>query len=202
MIKKILAGLATLVIVLVLGAGIYTWDPLPNNPSAETLTADAANYEVEIIRDNWGVPHIYGQTNADTAFGVAYAHAEDDYETIQDVVAATRGVLARYKGAAAAPTDYIVSLLDVWGTVERRYERDVPGDIKAIAEAYAAGLNLYAAEHPDETWAGLAPFTGQDVVAGFIFKTPFFYGFDETLQALFADAREAPLAAIFPGKQK
>lgn len=195
MIKKILAGLVALIIVLVLGAAFYTWDPLPKNPSAETLSAAAANYDVEIIRDNWGVPHIYGQTNADTAFGVAYAHAEDDYETIQDVVAATRGVLARYKGASAAPTDYIVSLLDVWGTVERRYETDIPADIKAIAEAYAAGLNLYAAEHPDETWTGLAPFTGQDVVAGFIFKTPFFYGFDETLQALFAETRDAPLAA-------
>ncbi|MEM9571002.1 MAG: acylase [Pseudomonadota bacterium] len=194
MIKKILAGLVTLIIVLVLGAAIYTWDPLPKNPSAETLSAAAVNYDVEIIRDNWGVPHIYGQTNADTAFGVAYAHAEDDYETIQDVVAATRGILARYKGASAAPTDYIVSLLDVWGTVERRYETDIPTDIKAIAEAYAAGLNLYAAEHPDETWTGLAPFTGQDVVAGFIFKTPFFYGFDETLQALFAETRDAPLA--------
>ena len=194
MIKKILAGLAALIAVLAIAAAIYTWDPLPQNPNADILAADAANYEVEIIRDNWGVPHIYGQTHADTAFGVAYAHAEDDYETIQDVVAATRGVLARYKGASAAPTDYIVALLDVWGTVDRRYETDVPADIKAIAEAYASGLNLYAAEHPDETWAGLAPFTGQDVVAGFIFKTPFFYGFDETLQALFSEERDAPLA--------
>ena len=195
MIRKILLGGATLLSVLVLGAGIYTWDPLPKNPSVEVLAAAAADYDVEIIRDNWGTPHIYGTTNADTAFGVAYAHAEDDYETIQDVVAATRGVLARYKGAGAAPTDYVVSLLDVWDIVDQRYERDVPEDIKAIAEAYAAGINLYASEHPDETWAGLAPFTGQDVIAGFIFKTPFFYGFDETLQSLFADARDAPLAS-------
>lgn len=192
--KKIALGLVGLLLVLAIGGGIYTWDPLPRNPTASELSADAGRYEVEIIRDNWGVPHIYGRTNADTAFGVAYAHAEDDYETIQDVVAATRGVLARYKGAGAAPTDYVVSLLDVWGTIDRRYEADVPADVKAIAEAYAAGLNLYAAEHPDETWAGLAPFYGQDVIAGFILKTPFFYGFDETLQELFADTRDAPFA--------
>ena len=195
MIKKILLGLGGVLVTVSLGAAIYTWDPLPSNPSAEALSEAAARYEVEIIRDTWGVPHIYGTTNADTAFGVAYAHAEDDYETIQDVVAATRGVLARYKGAAAAPTDYVVSLLDVWGTVDRRYEADVPADVKAIAEAYADGLNLYAAEHPDETWKGLAPFSGRDVIAGFILKTPFFYGFDETLQSLFADTREAPLAS-------
>lgn len=192
MIKKISLGVAALLIALIFAAGVYTWDPLPRNPGAETLSQPASNYQVEIIRDTWGVPHIYGKTNADTAFGVAYAHAEDDYETIQDVVAATRGVLARYKGAKAAPTDYVVALLDVWGTIDRRYATDVPAEIKTIAEAYAAGLNLYAAEHPGETWSGLAPFTGQDVIAGFILKTPFFYGFDETLQELFAETREAP----------
>jgi acyl-homoserine-lactone acylase len=194
MLKKIAFGLAGLVLIIALGAGIYTWDPLPKSPSAADLSADAANYDVEIIRDNWGTPHIYGKTNADTAFGVAYAHAEDDFETIQDVTAATRGVLARYKGAAAAPTDYVVSLLNVWGTIDARYDTDVPDDVKAIAEAYAAGLNLYAAENPDQTWTGLAPFTGQDIVAGFILKTPFFYGFDETLQSLFAETRDAPLS--------
>ena len=194
MLKKIALGLVGLILIVVLGAGIYTWDPLPKSPNASDLAADAANYDVEIIRDNWGTPHIYGKTNADTAFGVAYAHAEDDFETIQDVTAATRGVLARYKGASAAPTDYVVSLLDVWGTIDDHYDNDVPADIKAIAEAYAAGLNLYAAENPDKTWAGLAPFTGQDIVAGFILKTPFFYGFDETLQSLFAESRDAPLA--------
>ena len=194
MLKKIAFGLIGLVLILLLGAGIYTWDPLPRSPSAADLSADAANYEVEIIRDNWGTPHIYGKTNADAAFGVAYAHAEDDFETIQDVTAATRGILARYKGASAAPTDYVVSLLNVWGTIDARYETDVPADIRAMAEAYAAGINLYAAENPDKTWKGLAPFTGQDIVAGFILKTPFFYGFDETLQSLFAETRDAPLA--------
>lgn len=194
MFKKISLGALAFLLILVVAAGIYTWDPLPRSPSAESLSAPAASYDVEIIRDNWGTPHIYGTTNADTAFGVAYAHAEDDYETIQDVVAATRGVLARYKGASAAPTDYVVALLDVWGTVERRYDSDVPADVKAIASAYADGLNLYAAEHPGETWSGLAPFTGEDVIAGFILKTPFFYGFDETLQSLFAETRDASLA--------
>lgn len=194
MLKKITFGLIGLILILILGAGIYTWDPLPKSPSAADLSADATNYDVEIIRDNWGTPHIYGKTNADTAFGVAYAHAEDDFETIQDVTAATRGVLARYKGASAAPTDYVVSLLNVWGTIDARYDTAVPADIKAMAEAYAAGLNLYAAENPDKTWAGLAPFTGKDIVAGFILKTPFFYGFDETLQSLFAENRDAPLA--------
>ena len=179
-----------LILVSGLGALAYwLWEPLPPVPTAEVLTAGAFGYDVEIVRDEWGVPHVFGDTDADASFGLAYAHAEDDFETIQEVVAATRGTLARYRGPEAAPTDYIVSLMGVWDTIETRYEPDVPEDVKAIAEAYAAGLNLYAAQNRDDTWRGLAPFTAEDVVAGFIFKTPFFYGLDDTLAELFADAR-------------
>lgn len=198
MLKKIGLGLAGLLLAAVIGAGIYTWNPLPKAPA--TLADAAANYDVEIIRDNWGIPHIYGKRDADVAFGLAYAHAEDDYETIQETVAATRGVLARYRGMDGAPTDYIVALIHVWGTVNDGYETKVPNDVRAIAEGYAAGMNLYASENPDATWAGLAPFTGQDVVAGFVFKTPFFYGFDETLLSLFGDERTAQLA-LAPGEK-
>ena len=49
-------------------------------------------YEVTIYRDIWGVPHIYGKTDMDAAFGLAYANAEDDYHTIQDVLLALRGM--------------------------------------------------------------------------------------------------------------
>lgn len=193
----------TLKLVKWLGAGIglslfaaaaYLWDPLPENPSAETLSAAASDYDVEIIRDDYGVPHIYGVRDADVAFGVAYAHAEDDFSTIQETIAATRGVLSRYRGAKAAPTDYLVALMDVWPSVEAKYDSELPDDVRAIAEAYAAGLNLYAAENPDSVWQGLAPFSRHDVIAGFAFKSPFFYGFDETLLALFGDERSAQLS--------
>lgn len=191
---RIIKWLSVILVMVVIGAGVWLWDPLPANPPAEELAASAAEYDAEIIRDNWGVPHVYGARDADVAFGIAYAHAEDDYETIQEVVAATRGTMARYRGAGAAPTDYIVALLGVWETIDARYESDVPADVKAIAEAYAAGLNLYASENPKTTWAGLAPFTAEDVVAGFIFKTPFFYGLDGTLLELFGDERQAEIA--------
>lgn len=191
---RILRWGAGLILLGVIGTAIWLWDPQPSNPGAAELSAASEAYDVEIIRDNWGVPHIFGETDADAAFGVAYAHAEDDFETIQEVVAATRGDLASYRGAGAAPTDYLVALLDVWGTIEDRYSEDVPADVKAIADAYAAGLNLYASQNPDATWAGLAPFTGEDVIAGFIFKTPLFYGLDETLLGLFGDERTAQIA--------
>lgn len=192
--KKIFKIIFTGFIILIIGAGIWAWSPLPNNPDAETLSKGADKYDVNIIRDDWGVPHIYGKTDADVAFGLAYAHAEDDFETMQLAVAAARGTLARYQGKGAAVTDYLVALMGVWDTIERRYKTDVSPDVKAAAEAYAAGLNLYAAQNPGATWRGLAPFSGEDVIAGFIFKTPLFYGLDGTLLELFGDERAQEIA--------
>ncbi len=178
---------AVISFALVTIAGIWCWDPLPPNPSSAQLSEMAQSYDVEIIRDNWGVPHIYGKTNPDTAFGLGYAHGEDDFETIQLTIAATRGVLARRQGKGAAVSDYIVSFLGVWQTIKTDYQSRIPQDIKDISKAYADGLNLYAAHNPDELWQGLAPFTPEDIVAGFMYKTPFFYGLDVTLLDLLAE---------------
>lgn len=200
--KRIFAGIGGVILLAVLGAGVWLWHPVGGHVPAAQLAAAAARYDAEILRDSYGVPHIYGARDADAAFGLAYAHAEDDFETIQETVAATRGVLARYRGMDAAAVDYISSLLGVWETVEARYASDVPADVKAMAEGYVAGLNLYASEHPELTWAGLAPFTPADVVAGFIFKTPFFYGLDGTLLQLFGKDYTQSIALDPAGPKK
>jgi len=192
-LKKLLHAFGVAVTLSVAVALVWLWNPLPDNPSASALRLGADQFHADIIRDEWGVPHVIGQRNADTSFGLAYAHAEDDFQTIQETVAATRGVLARYRGQGAAPTDYLVQLFDVWGTIERRYQ-DIPKDVITIAEAYAAGANLYASEHPSETWPGLAPFTAKDVIAGFVFKTPFFYGLDKPLLDLFDESSHLEMA--------
>ena len=49
------------------------------------------NYDVTIYRDTWGVPHVYGKCDEDAAFGLAVAHAEEEFEAIQDVLIETRG---------------------------------------------------------------------------------------------------------------
>lgn len=74
-----------------------------------------------------------------------------------------------------------------------------------MIEAYADGVNLYAAEHPEATLPGLTPVTGADVVAGFAFRTPFFYGFGRTLETLFTSTERpgttapGPTGALYPG---
>lgn len=187
-------GVVGVIAFLLLGVAIWLWDPLTSDFNPDEAVAAASAYNVEIVRDEWGVPHIYGKTDADAVFGVAYAHAEDDFETIQEVTAAARGDLARYLGAEAAATDYLVSFFSVWETIDQRYEQDVPADVKAAAEAYAKALNLYAAQNPRKTWPGLAPFKAQDIVAFFTFTGPFFYNLDRTLLSLLSEERNMALS--------
>ena len=55
-------------------------------------------YIATINRDNWGVPHVHGRSDGDAAFGLAYAHAQDDFRTIQDALVASRGILSQLYG--------------------------------------------------------------------------------------------------------
>ncbi|WP_439107934.1 acylase [Congregibacter sp.] len=157
------------------------------------LLALGEQYDVRIIRDEYGVPHIYGVSDADTAFGLAYAQAEDDFATLQDVVLATRGQLAAVRGPDAAKTDYLIQLMGVWEAVDAGYQSKLSQKARDVAEAYANGINLYAAQNPDQVENFVLPIRGQDLIAGFTFKLPLFYGFDQTLTALF-DGSDRELA--------
>jgi len=181
-----IAVLAIVVILLAAVTAIVVSDRLaqPSPPDPAMLIARAARYHVRIRRDEFGVPHVIGQTDADVAFGLGFAHSEDDFPTIQDAALGCRGQLAATEGLKSATTDYLVRLLHVWETIDARYERDIPADVRKVVEAYADGVNYYAALHPGEVKPGLLPLTGKDIVAGFVFKTPFFYGLDSTLRYL------------------
>lgn len=148
------------------------------------LEAGAAGRDVRILRDRFGVPHVFGRSDADAAFGLAWAHAEDDFETIQGTLLAARGRLAARLGLAGAPNDYLVALLRVRESVDAGYGRDLSPATRDLCEAYAAGLNLYAARHPARAFPGLYPLRGQDVVAGFVHKLPLFFGIDRALRSL------------------
>lgn len=175
-------------LVIVVAIGLAIWEPLTARaPAAVAYTPT----DLRIARDRWGIPHIFGRTDADVAYGVAYAHAEDDFDTLQDVLAMTRGRLGVITGADGARTDYVAHLLDARATVAR----DWPGmdaDVRALFTAYAAGLNRYAELHPEEVkLRNLFPIVAEDVVAGFVIRSPFFFGLDGVLARL---AGNEPLA--------
>lgn len=157
----------------------------------ETAVAHAGN--VKILRDELGVPHIFGKTDADTAFGLAYANAEDDYPTIQGSLAAARGQLALLlKNKNAVLNDYLVQLLNLPEKATEQYNGRISPDFKKILEAYADGLNFYAFHHPEDVDSRFLPFTGKDVIAGFIHKLPLFMGVAATFENLLS-RKEADL---------
>lgn len=177
MIRKILLALGA--IALLVFSGFWITAPDRGNP-AQYLSV-GQQYDVRIIRDKFGVPHIFGERDVDVSFGLAFAHAEDDFATIQDVVLATRGKLSTLHGPDTAKTDYLIQWMDVWDVVDAGYETRISQATRDHAEAYASGLNYYVAQNPEVVGAGVLPFTGKDVVAGFTFKTPLFYGFDQVV---------------------
>ncbi len=177
--RKFLITLAVLVGLIAIG--LATWEPLTARaPAAIAYTPT----DVRIARDSYGVPHIFGATDADVAYGVGYAHAEDDFATLEEVLAMTRGRMGAINGADGAKADFAGYLIDGRGTVDRQYAR-LPDDVKLLFTAYAAGLNRYAERHPDEVrLRNLFPVRPEDVVAGFVIRSPFFFGLDSVLGAL------------------
>lgn len=178
------AGWLLLGVTFVVLIGLMTWEPF----AAETGAAPEGDrtYSAEIVRSEFGVPHIYGETDADVAYGVAIAHAEDDFFTLQDVVAMTRGRYGAIAGEEGAQIDYAYHLLDARGTADRHYDT-LPADTRALFEAYATGLNQFAKEHPGEVkLANLFPVNGKDVATGFALRQPFFFGLGNTIGPLVA----------------
>ena len=122
-----------------------------------------------------GVPHIFGKTDADAVFGLAYAHAEDDFNTIQDLLLGARGMLGAKYGVKFTPVDYYVELIGVWEDINNRYDDEIPESIKLICEAYAQGINQYAFEHQKEVENELFPIMGKDIIAGWMYQIPYLY---------------------------
>ena len=179
MLRRILLGFLALVVVA--AVSLAFWEPLTAEAPPAPVFKPA---DVRIARDNFGVPHIFGKTDADVAYGVAYAHAEDDFSTLQEVLAMTRGRAGAMLGENGAKVDYAAALLDIRATTRRDWPR-LPEDVKKLFTAYAAGLNHYADKHPGEVrMSGLFPVTGEDVVAGFVLRSPFFFGLDSVLGSL------------------
>jgi acyl-homoserine-lactone acylase len=195
MMRKFLWALVALVVLVAVGG--LVWEPL----LAQGQTAPSERkYDVEIVRDGFGVPHINGKTDADAAYGLAYAHSEDDFGVLQEVVAMTRGRAGALLGSEGAPVDYVAHLLGVRATVARDYDK-IPGDVRAVMDAYAAGLNHYADKHPTEVrLSKLFPVSGRDVAAGFVLRSPFFFGLDNTIKKLTADEepKNVPVAGLTP----
>jgi acyl-homoserine-lactone acylase len=154
--------------------------------SPNTSTAQFNAKQIDIIRDAYGVPHIFGKTDPEVAYGLAWAHAEDDFATIQQSLMAGKAMLAQYQGKKGASIDYIIHLLRIPELVEAKYETDLSSDYKKLLEGYCAGLNAFAAAHPKEILLNkLFPVVPKDMIQYSVLQLCVLSGADKALQEIF-----------------
>jgi acyl-homoserine-lactone acylase len=113
--------------------------------------ADIARWQQEarrvtIIRDNWGIPHVYGHTDADAVFGMIYAQAEDDFNRVEMNYVNAMGRLAEADGDRAMFQDLRMKLFINTDTLRAKYAAS-PAWLKQLMNAWADGLNYYLHTH-------------------------------------------------------
>ena len=104
---------------------------------------------IEIVRDEFGVPHIFAQTDAEVAYGLAWVNAEDDFNTIQEAYLAGNAMLSNHIGLKGAPADFISQFIGSNDLIEEKID-DISKDYMEVVEGYAQGLNAYAKANPDK----------------------------------------------------
>jgi len=116
-------------------------------PAAELTRWNAQAARVTIIRDTWGIPHVYGKSDADAVFGLLYAQAEDDFNRIEMNYINASGRLAEVEGEAELWRDLRMKLFIDPAEMKRQYAA-APIWLKKLMNAYADGLNFYLHTHP------------------------------------------------------
>ena len=106
--------------------------------------------DVTITRDDWGIPHIHGKTDADAVFGLIYAQAEDDFNRVETNYLNSMGRLAEAEGERAIWKDLRMKLFIDPDSMRAMYATS-PEWLKTLMNAWADGLNYYLATHPQVT---------------------------------------------------
>jgi acyl-homoserine-lactone acylase len=102
--------------------------------------------QVHIIRDNWGIAHVYGKSDADAVFGMIYAQAEDDFNRIERNYLIGLGWLAQAEGESALYGDLRARLFIDAGRLQQQY-RAAPAWLKSLMDAWSDGLNYFLSTH-------------------------------------------------------
>ncbi|HKP29990.1 MAG TPA: penicillin acylase family protein [Gemmatimonadales bacterium] len=116
------------------------------NPVADALATRARS--ITITRDEWGIPHVTGKTDADVVFGVVYAQAEDDFNRIEVNYLNSLGRMAEAEGEKAIWSDLRQRLFINADTLKLRYAES-PAGLRTLMDAWADGLNYFLATHQD-----------------------------------------------------
>ena len=104
--------------------------------------------QVQIIRDQWGIAHVYGATDADAVFGLLYAQCEDDFKRVEMNYIEKLGRLAEVKGQSVLYNDLETRLLIDTEAAQADYKKAAPW-MKKLLQSFADGFNYYLYKHPE-----------------------------------------------------
>lgn len=155
---------------------------------------------IQIARDEYGVPHIFATTDAEVAYGLAWSSAEDLFPTMQEMLYAGKGFSGRYQGKDGAGRDFLTHTLGIEEMVEKRYEQDISPEFKKYLEGFCAGINAYAKKHwNDEEFIKKAfPITPQNVISSYVFSLSVICNAHKPIQKILSnkfDKEEVPMGS-------
>ncbi|HEX5961627.1 MAG TPA: penicillin acylase family protein [Rhodanobacteraceae bacterium] len=178
------------------------WQTPVAKTGAEYARLQKEAQAVTITRDDWGIPHIHGKTDADAVFGMSYAQCEDDFNRVEMNYLTALGWTARAEGESATWHDLRYQLFIDPAVLKQDYAKS-PAWLKKLMNAWADGMNWYLATHTDvhpaviehyEPWMALS-FTegsiGGDIERVDLAKLARFYGADPAASVALAQAHPA-----------
>ncbi len=148
---------------------------------------------IDIVRDSFGVPHIFAKTDAEVAYGLAWAEAEDDFKSMQEVTLPAKGLMGAVQGKKGAAGDYAFALFRCREITEEKWNTLTPAFLKLI-DGYVQGINAYAKKHPAEILhKKIFPVTLKEYISSSVFALTIFNGADQALGRIFNNMEwEAP----------
>jgi len=130
--------------------------------------------DVTIVRDSFGIPHIFAKRDAEVAFGLAWANAEDAFHESQQLIYAAKSFMGRKDGIEGAKADFFVHAIGAKRLVDEKFDTDLSPEFKAYIDGYVQGVNAYAAAHPEEVQVkGAFPITSKDMIMAYVVTMSF-----------------------------
>ncbi len=137
-----------LLLVFLVACAPFAAEAAVAHKSLEITAWERRAKNVEIVRDDWGIAHVFGRSDADAVFGMIYAQAEDDFNRVERNYLLSMGRLAEAEGEGEIYRDLRMKLFIDPADMKAKY-RQSPAWLKALMNAWADGLNFYLYKHPD-----------------------------------------------------
>src|SRR2546430_3188619 len=141
-------GLVKKLVLAILFAAASTCVAAQGSTNQETARWGREARNATIVRDDWGIAHVYGKRDADAVFGMTYAQAEDDFNRVETNYINAMGRLAEAEGESKIYQDLRMKLFIQPSAMKEQFAAS-PAWLKALMNAFADGLNYYLSKHPE-----------------------------------------------------